>query len=119
MLNPIKGNCVQRKHTRLLIFLTYIACVHLPMLCVFLRGKPLTCNAILQKEPGTSLGISEDVVAMSVLAKMQPEERATLGIKPFRVVVNTCQRAQELAAQYDEKRAAVAAKVASAAAAKA
>jgi hypothetical protein len=51
---------------------------------------------------------------MVVMAKMQPAERAALGIAPLRVVVNDCARARQLAEAFDDKRAEIAAKVAAA-----
>jgi hypothetical protein len=64
-----------------------------------------------QKEPAAQMGLSEDVVVMTVLAKMEPSEREALGVRPVRVVINTCARAKQLAAEYQAKRDALAAKL--------
>jgi anti-sigma factor RsiW len=68
-------------------------------------------------EPAARLGLGEDVVAMTVLGKMEPAEREQLGIRPVRVVINTCPKARQLAADYQAKRDALAARLAAAASA--
>lgn len=57
------------------------------------------------------------MVAMTVLGKMDPAEREQLGVRPLRVVINTCSKARQLAAEYQVKRDALAARLAAAASA--
>jgi len=61
------------------------------------------------------MGLGEDVVAMTVLGKMDPAEREQLGVRPVRVVINTCPKARQLAADYQAKRDALTARLAAAA----
>jgi len=88
--------------------------VHLPLMSELSKKALKTIRPLLKKEPGIALGLSEDVVAMTVLGKMQPDERTAIGITPSRVVVNTCERAQEMAKEYEKRRHEVAAKLAAA-----
>mmetsp|Transcript_25734 Transcript_25734/g.55888 ORF Transcript_25734/g.55888 Transcript_25734/m.55888 type:complete len:185 (-) Transcript_25734:198-752(-) len=88
--------------------------VRIPLLSNLDKKAMKILNPLMKREPefpGTA-GISQDIKALAVMAKMQPSEREGLGIVPKRVVVNNCARATELAKEFEDKRAAVAAKVA-------
>eukprot|EP00242_Pyramimonas_sp_CCMP2087_P007519 CAMPEP_0198212436 /NCGR_PEP_ID=MMETSP1445-20131203/26039_1 /TAXON_ID=36898 /ORGANISM="Pyramimonas sp., Strain CCMP2087" /LENGTH=189 /DNA_ID=CAMNT_0043886873 /DNA_START=223 /DNA_END=792 /DNA_ORIENTATION=+ len=90
--------------------------IRIPLVSLLSKKAQKALDPLVKAEldfPGTA-GISLDVKAMVVMAKMQPAERAALGIAPLRVVVNDCARARQLAEVFDDKRAAVAAKVAAA-----
>mmetsp|Transcript_32637 Transcript_32637/g.45299 ORF Transcript_32637/g.45299 Transcript_32637/m.45299 type:complete len:182 (+) Transcript_32637:187-732(+) len=89
--------------------------VRIPLLEALGAEARRTLKQLVKKEAGTSLGLSEDVVAMTVMATMQPSEREEkLGLFAKRVIVNDCERARELAREFDVKRQEAVARVAAA-----